>query len=439
MSALPPVSSVTFQGSQTYLRLVFRAFASRNYRLYFTGLAISMTGSWMQNIAMSWLIYRITKSALLLGLVGFLGQAPALFLNPLAGVLADRISKRHIIYVTQTLAALQALALAVLTIMDIIQPSHIIALTLFLGLIMPFDVTARQSFVLDVVGRKDHLGNAIALNSVLFNMARFIGPALAGVITAWKGEGICFLLNAISYCAALAAVWALDVHEPPPHRQRTHVLRELAQGISYAWRFRPARALLMLTAFVSLVGLPYSTLTPIIAQDILGGGPRALGFLNSGVGLGALAGALYLASRPTITGLGSIVGVASALFGAGLAAFALSRNFALSLAIMPLVGVGILMQLASTNTLLQTIADDQHRGRVVSLYTTAMMGLVPYGCLLYGAAAHDFGAPATLFASGMLCVAAAALYRLYLPAVQADLDAAHARLNAPPATPNGLR
>lgn len=304
---------------------------------------------------------------------------------------------------------------------------------------MPFDVTARQSFVLDVVGRKDHLGNAIALNSVLFNMARFIGPALAGVITAWKGEGICFLLNAISYGAALAAVWALDVHEPAPHRQRTHVLRELAQGICYAWHFRPARALLMLTAFVSLAGLPYSTLTPIIAQDILGGGPRALGFLNSGVGLGALAGALYLASRPTIKGLGSIVGIASALFGAGLAAFALSRNFVLSLAIMPVIGVGILMQLASTNTLLQMVADDQHRGRIVSLYTTAMMGLVPYGCLLYGAVAHDFGALATLFVSGVLCVAAAALYHLYLPAVQADLDAAHACLTAPPTPSNGLR
>jgi len=422
-----------------HLHLVLRAFSSRNYRLYFTGLAISMTGSWMQNIAMSWLVYRLTHSPFLLGLVAFLGQAPALFLNPLAGVLADRISKRRIICVTQSLAALHALALAALTIGGIIQPWHIITLTLLMGFVMPFDVTARQSFVLDVVGRKDHLGNAIALNSVMFNMARFIGPALAGILTAWAGEGICFLINALSYGAALAALWALHVHEPPPPRARHHFLRELGQGISYAWQFRPARALLLLTAFVSLAGLPYNTLTPIVAREILGGGARTLGFLNSGIGLGALAGALYLASRPTITGLASLVGRASGLFGAGLAAFALSRTFGLSLAIMPIVGAGVLLQLASTNTLLQTVADDRHRSRIVSLYTTAMMGLVPYGCLMDGAAAHAIGAQATLFLSGLLCLGAAVIYRMYLPLMRADADAAHARLAAPPPLPSGPR
>jgi len=423
----------------SHVQLVLRAFASRNYRLYFSGLTISMTGSWMQNIAMSWLIYRLTHSPFLLGLVAFLGQAPALFLNPLAGVLADRISKRRIMCVTQSLAALHALALAALTIAGIIQPWHIITLTLLMGFVMPFDVTARQSFVLDVVGRKDLLGNAIALNSVIFNIARFIGPAVAGVLTAWAGEGICFLINALSYGAALAALWALNVHEPPASRAHHHFLRELGQGISYAWQLRPARTLLLLTAFVSLAGLPYNTLMPVFAREILGGRARTLGFLNSGIGLGALAGALYLASRPSINGLGSIVGIASGLFGAGLAAFALSRNFRLSLAIMPIVGAGVLMQLASTNTLLQTVADDHHRGRIVSLYTTAMMGLLPYGCLVHGAAAHAIGAQPTLFVSGLLCVGAAVMYRLYLPFVRADADAAHARLATPPSLPNGPR
>lgn len=390
-----------------HLAVVFRAFTSRNYRLYFSGLFVSMTGSWMQSIAMSWLIYRLTHKPFLLGLVAFLAQAPALFLNPLAGVLADRFSKRRIIALTQSLAALQALALAVLTFTDLIRPSHIVALSLFLGLVMPFDVTARQSFVLDVVGRKEYLGNAIALNSVMFNLARFLGPALAGILTAWAGEELCFLANALSYGAALAALWALRIHPQPPSLTRLHFLHDLRQGLCYAWTYQPVRILVLLTAFISIVALPYHTLLPIFAHKILGGGARTLGFLNSGVGLGALAGALYLASRTSSATLAPLVTAATALLGSGLVAFSFSRSLPLSLAVMPLVGLGILLQLAATNTLLQTFTDDHHRGRVVSLYTTAMMGLVPYGCLIHGGMAHLLGAPITLAISGFVCLCVA--------------------------------
>ncbi|MCX7848031.1 MAG: MFS transporter [bacterium] len=413
-----------------HLQHVFRAFASRNYRLYFSGLGISLIGSWMQNIAMSWLIYRLTRQPFLLGLTAFLTQAPALFLNPLAGVLADRISKRRIIAITQSLAALQAIALAALTFSALIKPWHIIALSLFLGFVMPFDVTARQSFVIDIVGRKDYLGNAIALNSVMFNFARLVGPALAGILITSAGEGACFLANALSYAAALAALWALNIRKAPPSPHH-HFLRQLAQGIHYAWHSRPTRALLLLTAFISLIGLPYQTLTPIVAREILAGNARTLGFLNSGVGLGALLGALSLASRPSPKGLPLIVALASALFGASLALFALSHLLPLSLALTPFIGAGILLLLASTNTLLQTITDDHHRGRVVSLFTTAMMGLVPYGCLIVGALAHIITAPATLLICGLLCLSAAIIFTPCLPSFHAELDTITTSLTHP--------
>ena len=397
------------------LQLILRGFQSRNYCLYFAGQGVSLIGSWMQNLAMSWLVYRLTHSAMLLGVTGFLSQAPTLLVAPFAGVIIDRSNKRTIVIAMQVIAMLQALALALLVFSHAVAVWHILALSVVVGLVNAFDVPARQSFIVEMVEQRDHLSNVIALNSVMFNSARLIGPAIAGVLIAVAGEGVCFLINSFSFGAAIAALLLMALPRSATASAHRHFLHELREGFSTAFGCAPIRALLLLTGWVSLVALPYGVLLPVFAREVLRGDSQTLGFLTAAVGCGALVGALYLASRTSVAGLGSLVAVATGLFGAGLTGFALSRHFVVSLALMLVIGFGVLVQLASTNTLLQTLVADDKRGRVMSIYTMSFMGVVPLGCLLTGWCAQRIGAPRTQLIGGVACMAAALVFALRLP------------------------
>lgn len=388
----------------TGLRLVFRALRYRNYRLFFGGQSISLIGTWIQRIAMSWLVYRLTNSAFLLGVVGFTGQIPTFLVAPFAGALSDRWSRHRILVVTQTLAMIQALVLALLVLTGAIEVWHLISLSIFLGLINAFDMPARQSFVVEMVEKREDLGNAIALNSSMFNGARLLGPSIAGVLIATTGEGICFLLNGISYIAVIAALLAMKIAPRKTETQNTDVLQGLKEGFSYAFGFAPIRSILLLLGVVSLVGMPYTVLMPVFAKEILRGGPHTLGFLMGASGIGALVGAIYLASKKDVLGLERAIPLATSIFGIGIIAFSLSRVLWLSLAMMLLTGFGMMVQMASSNTILQTIVDDDKRGRVMSIYTMAFMGTAPFGSLLAGGLASKIGAPNSLMVGGLFCI-----------------------------------
>jgi MFS family permease len=393
------------------LKLAFRALSHRNYRLFFGGQGISLIGTWMQQIAMNWLVYRLTHSALLLGLVGFSSRIPTFVFASFAGVLADRWNRHRALVVTQTLSTVQALILAALVLTGTISIWHVILLSFSLGFINAFDIPIRQSFVVDMVERREDLGNAIALNSSLVNGARLVGPSIAGMLMATLGEGICFLLNGISFLAVIVALLAMRIKQPDrSEKQNPNVLRGLQEGFSYASGFAPIRSILLLLALVSLMGMPYMVLMPIFAGKILHGGPQAFGFLLGASGSGALIGALYLASRRSVLGLGRIIVIASGLFGIGLIVFSLSRVFWLSLLSMLLTGFGMMVQMASSNTVLQTIVEEDKRGRVMSFYTMAFMGMVPFGSLLAGSLANMIGAPNTVMVGGIACIFGSALF-----------------------------
>jgi MFS family permease len=398
--------------------MIARALRSRNYRLFFFGQGVSLVGTWMQRVALSWLVYRLTGSEALLGIVAFAGQIPTFLLAPFAGVLADRWNVHRAIVATQALALVQALVLATLTLTGTIAPWHIVVLSIVLGLINAFDIPLRQTFVVEMVERPEDLPNAIALNSFLVNGARLVGPSVAGLLIALVGEAICFLLNGLSYVPVILALLAMTVvpkRKPPP---RSHVLGGLAEGFSYAFGFPPIRAVLLLLAVVSLVGMPYAVLLPVFAKDILHGGSNTFGFLMGASGLGAITGAVFLAGRRSVVGLGGTMARAAIVFGAGLVAFALSRWMWLSLALMAITGFGMMLQMASCNTVLQTIVDDDKRGRVMSMYTMAFMGAAPFGSLLAGFVAQNIGAPIALMIGGSICVAAAAIFLAELPALR---------------------
>jgi MFS family permease len=392
------------------IKLFLRAFKYRNYRLFFTGQGISQIGSWMQRIAMSWLVYRLTSSPFLLGLVGFTGQIPTLFLAPYAGVLSDRLNRIRIITLTQFLALIQALILSILVLTDRIEVWHIVSLSIFLGIVTAFDNPTRQAFVVEMVEDKNDLGNAIALNSFMFNSARLIGPSVAGILIAVVGEGICFLLNAISYVAVIIALFAMKVKPKQKTASTKRIWEELKDGASYAFGFVPIRNLLLLLSLVSLVGMPYTILLPIFAKNILGGGPHTLGFLMAGVGCGAIGGAVFLASRKNAQGLEKIIPIASAIFGVGLITFSLSRMFLLSLILIAISGFGMMVQNVSSNTLIQTIVDDNKRGRVMSFHSMAFMGTAPFGSLMAGSMASRIGAPNTLIIGGFACILGAIVF-----------------------------
>ena len=400
------------------LRLVFRALYSRNYRLFFGGQGISLIGTWMQQIAMSWLVYRISNSVFLLGLVGFSSQISSLFFSPFAGVLSDRWNRHHILIVTQSLAMIQAFILASLTLMGIIAAPHLIILSVFLGLVNAFDMPTRQAFVVEMVEKREDLGNAIALNSFLFNGARLVGPSIAGVLISILGEGMCFLLNGVSFLAVILALLAMKMASNKKDSEKTEVLPGLKEGFIYAFGFPPIRSILFFIGWISLVGTANTTLMPVFARDILHGDSKTYGFLMGAIGVGAIIGAIFLASRKSVVGLGRIIVIASRIFGIGLIFFSLSHILWLSFLLLLLVGFGMMVHMASSNTILQTIVDDDKRGRVMSLYATAFMGMAPLGSLVGGSLAGWIGAPTTLSIVGTSCVAGSFLFRKILPTLR---------------------
>jgi MFS family permease len=400
------------------LKRMFRALAARNYRLFFTGQSISLVGTWMQRVAMSWLVYHLTSSEFLLGLVSFLGLIPVFVLSPFAGVLADRFNRLHLLIATQALAMLQALLLAILVMTGLIRIGHVMVLAAFLGLINSFDTPIRQAFTAEMIEKKEDLSNAIALNSAMFNGARIVGPTIAGLLIAAFGEGFCFLLNGLSYIAVLAALLLMRI--PPPVKMVTKqkLLKGLKEGFFYSFGFAPIQAVLFLLMAVSIMGTPYMVLMPVFAKDILHGGSHTLGFLMGAAGGGALCGAVYLAQRKTVAGLERVIPLMTGLFSLGLIGFALSRHQWLSLSFLFITGFGLMVQMASSNTILQTIVDDDKRGRVMSFYVMCVMGTTPIGSLLSGALAERLGTPETLLIGGGCCLAGALLFMRKLPAIR---------------------
>jgi len=421
------------------VKQTLRALRHKNYKLFFTGQSLSLIGTWMQSVALGWLVYRLTDSAFLLGLVGFSSQVPTFILASFAGVLADRYNKHKIIIATQTLALLQASILAFLTLIGSIQIWQILLLSLFSGLINAFDMPTRQSFVIDMVEDRNDLPNAIALNSMTFNAARLIGPTVAGFLISTIGEGLCFLINAISYIAVIAALLLMRIS---PHINNLHkekVLEGLKEGIKYAYNFKPIRALLLLIGLVSLTGMPYTVLMPVFAKDILHGNSHTLGFLFGAVGSGALIGAIYLASRNSVLGLGRWIAIAASIFSLGLLFFSFSRNIYLSVGLMLFTGFGMMMQMASTNTLLQTLVDDDKRGRVMSLYVMAFMGTAPFGSFMAGTLASTIGAPYTVLSSGVICLIGAIIFYKNLPELRKHIRPVYVRKGIIPEVSTGLQ
>ncbi|MBI4539478.1 MAG: MFS transporter [Gemmatimonadetes bacterium] len=423
----------------TRVRFAVRALRHRNLRLFFSGQGISLVGTWMQQVAMSWLVYRLTGSSLLLGVIAFWSQFPALLLAPVAGALADRWSRYRMVVMAQSLAMLQAVILATLVLTRVVEVWHLVTLALFLGVVSGLDVPARQSLLVRLVAGPEDLPNAIALNSSMFNAARLVGPAIAGILIGLVGEGPVFLLNALSYAAVLTALAAVDVTEERGAPSGGSVLRTVREGFRYAFGFPPIRSILLLLALVSLLGIPYVVLLPVFARDVLAGDARTLGFLTSAAGLGALVGALALASRSSVRGLGRVIALSTGIFGAGLAAFSLSRNLWLSGALLVVVGFGVMTATASMNTVLQTLVDEEMRGRVMSLYTMAFIGMSPIGSLLGGALAVRLGAPATVLLGGSACVLLAAWFARQLPSLREMVRPIYERLGIIPEVATGLQ
>lgn len=401
----------------TGLKFALRALQYRNYRLFFGGQSFSLIGTWMQQLALGWLAYDLTNSAFLLGIISFAGMIPTLAVSPLAGVFSDRWNRYHILIATQSLSMLQALLLAVLTLTGTIKYEYIVALAIFLGIVNAFDIPARQSFVIDIVEKKEDLGNAIALNSLMFNGARLIGPSIAGILIGLAGEGTCFLLNSLSYGGILAALAAIKVPRRES-RPATCVLQGLREGFTYAFGFAPIRYILLQLAIISMMGMPYAVLMPVFARDILLGGPGTLGILMACSGTGALVGAIYLAARKSILGLGKWIVYGSSLFGCAIVAFSLSRFVWLSAALMLVSGFGMIIQMASSNTILQTIVEEDKRGRVMSFFALAIMGTSPLGSLFAGYLGEKIGVVYTLIISGFICIAGAMIFAGRLPEIR---------------------
>jgi len=402
-------------GFEESTRTVFRAFRYRNYRLFFSGQGLSLIGTWTQQVALSWLVYRLTGSTLLLGTVAFSNQIPTLFLGPFAGVVADRWERKRLLIWTQSLSMLQALTLAALVLTGAIQTWHIIALSFFIGTINAFDMPIRQSFVVQMIERKEDLGNAIAFNSAMFNSARFIGPSVAGILISTVGEGVCFLLNGISYFAVLASLAAIRVAPRQNRNGKAPVLREFYEGIRYAFDFKPIIAIFALLSIFSIAGAPYLVLMPAFAKDVLHGGAHTFGFLMSAAGLGALSATMYLASRKNAHGLIKVIPAAAAACGLGIAAFALSKNFGISIICLFLSGFAMMTQIASSNTIIQTIVDEDKRGRIMSLYSMSFLGVMPFGSILSGSVADRFGVQFTLLLGASCCIVGASIFAAKLP------------------------
>ncbi len=400
------------------LPATLRALQYRNFQLFFSGQLISLIGTWMQTVAQSWLVYRITGSAVLLGAIAFCNQIPIFLLSPAGGIVADRYNRHRVVIATQTVSMILALILAALTLSGRVRIEHIFVLAALLGVVNAFDIPARQAFIVEMVGRPD-LMNAIALNSSMFNGARVMGPAIAGVLVARIGEGWCFFANGISYIAVIVGLLAMHVERRLPGVHQSAV-RNLVEGFRFVAGNFPIRALLGLLGVVSLTGMPYTVLMPIFADKVLHGGAKALGMLMGAAGIGSLCGALLLASRRTVQGFGRGAAAAGALFGACVSVFGYSRSYPLSLGILVFAGFAVMVQMGASNTLIQTMVPDQLRGRVMSIYSMMLMGMAPFGSMLAGWGAARIGSPATVAAGGILCMIAAGIFALHLPRLRVD-------------------
>jgi MFS family permease len=417
------------------LKLILRGLRHRNYRLFFAGQGISLIGTWMQMIAMSWLVYRLTGSAFLLGIVAFAANIPIFLIAPFAGILADRWNRHRMLVIVQTLAMIQAFILAGLVLANVITTWEIIVLSVFSGLVNAFDMPIRQAFVVEMIDDREDLSNAIALNSSMFNGARLIGPSIAGLLIAAVGEGWCFLLNGVSYIAVIIALLAMKPISHPVEHKSIRLIDTLTEGFRYSFGFPPIRAMLLLLALISLIGMPYTVLMPILAKNVLHGDANLLGFLVGASGVGALVGAIYLASRKNVRGLGTLIAVSAAIFGVGLIALSLSRQIWLSLLLMTITGFGMIVQMAASNTVLQTIVDEDKRGRVMSFYTVSIRGMAPFGGLLAGSLASAIGTPNTLLVGGLFCILGGLLFAKHLTTWRVHVRPIYIRKGIVPADP----
>ena len=396
-----------------------RSLRHRNFQLFFGGQLISLVGTWMQSVAQSWLVYRLTGSSLLLGAVGFASQIPVFLVAPIGGTIVDRHNRHRLIIATQSASMVLAFILAWLTLSGRVQVWHIFVLAALLGVVNAFDIPGRQAFLVDMVGRED-LMNAIALNSSMFNGARIIGPAVAGILVAAVGEGWCFFVNAVSYVAVIAGLMMMDVRPYEPPARTASTLENMIEGFQYVRQTGPIRALLLLLGLVSLVGMPYAVLMPIFADRILHVGATGLGLLMGATGVGALMGTLTLAAKESLKGLGKWVAVCAVGFGVSLILFSFSRAMWLSMVLLLPVGFTMMVEMASSNTLIQSMVPDHLRGRVMAVYSMMFMGMAPLGSFFAGALADRLGAPITVAVGGLACIAGSALFAARLPGWRAE-------------------
>jgi MFS family permease len=411
----------------------WRALRHRNFRLFFGGQTISLIGTWMTRVATGWLVYRLTGSALLLGTVSFAGQIPTFLVAPFAGVWVDRLDKRQVLVWTQALSMFQSLALAALTLSGHITIPLLLVMSVMQGCINAFDMPGRQSFMIMMVDDKRDLQNAIAINSSMVNVARLIGPSLAGMLIAVSSEGWCFLVDGISYIAVIISLLMMRIHAPVVQSQATSMFAELKAGWTYVSEFLPIRTILLLFALVSLMGMPFVVLMPIFAKVVLHGGAHTLGFLMAAMGMGALVSALSLAARRNVRGLVRMIPIAAAVFGLGLIGFGLSHWFWLSMVMVFIAGMGMMQGMAASNTVIQTIVTDDKRGRVMSYYTMAFMGMAPFGSLLAGTMAHNFSAPLTVMMNGAVVLLGAAWFATRLPALRRQIRPIYREMGIIPA------
>jgi MFS family permease len=428
------------QTSAHSLSHAWRALRHRNFRLFFAGQSISLIGTWMTRVATAWLVYRLTKSAVLLGTVSFAGQIPTFLLAPLAGVLVDRWNRRTVLAWTQALAMVQSLALAFLTLTHRITIAEVLILSAFQGCINAFDMPGRQSFMLEMVEGRDDLSNAIAINSSMVNLARLVGPSLAGMLIAVTSEGWCFFIDGVSYIAVIASLLRMRLPArtgaklaAAARRAGDSLLIQLKEGWDYVRGFAPIRTILLLFALVSLMGIPFVVLMPIFAAQVLKGGPHTLGFLMGAMGVGSLGSALSLVLRKSVRGLLKMIPIAAAVFGAGLILFGLSHVVWLSMLMLLAVGFGMMQGLTASNTIIQTIVPEDKRGRVMSYYTVAFVGMSPFGSLLAGALANFVGAPGTVIISGVSCIAGAAWFATRIDVIRKEMRPIYEQLGIIPA------
>lgn len=416
----------------------WRALRHRNFRLFFGGQSISLIGTWMTRIATAWLVYRLTKSALLLGTVSFAGQIPTFLLAPFAGVLVDRLDRRKVLIWTQAVAMVQSLALAALTLTRVINIHEVLWLSVFQGMINAFDMPGRQAFMVQMVEDRGDLSNAIAINSSMVNLARLVGPSLAGLVIAATNEGWCFLIDGVSYIAVIISLLLMRVQISDIKRHATSMVEQLKEGWAYVSAFVPIRIILLLFALLSLMGMPFVVLMPVFAAQVLHGGPHTLGFLMAALGVGALISALSLVVRKSVRGLLKMIPIAAAIFGIGLVSFGLSNWQWLSLLLMLVTGFGMMQGMTASNTIIQTLVPEDKRGRVMSYYTIAFVGMAPFGSLLAGAFAHVIGAPRTVMVSGVACVAGAAWFWSRMKAIRKEMRPIYEQLGIIPPRPSTL-